>query len=403
MSDLIRVLIVDDNEDMRGNIRKILSFESRIDVVGEAADGYQAIDMAAKYKPDIVLMDINMPGLDGISATERISLKCPYTSVIVISVQGENEYLKRAMLAGAKEYLIKPFSPEDINQTILNVYERNKERTTEVYAHKVLEQGYVQAPKVITVFSGKGGVGKSLIATNLAVGLAKLHKKVVIVDLDLMFGDVASLFNLKIKETIYHLVQEIERLDSESILSYLVETSSKVRVLAAPIRPEQSEMITGVHVEKIIRLLKETHDYVIVDTPSQLTDPVLTLEQSDFILLVNTLSVPVLRHNKNFLEILKSLSVPTERVRIIINRATLDTGVKIKDVKTALGMELYCLLPEERFVDLSINTGEPLLEMKASSRWSKEMNKLVQQIIAEDERAKSESWIKRFRLGRKRA
>lgn len=403
MGDMIRVLIVDDIEETRINLRKILAFESRIDVVGEANNGYQAIDMACKYKPDIILMDINMPELDGIQATERIGLRCPNSSVIVISVQGEKEYLKRAMLAGAKEFLIKPFSPDEVNQTIVNVIEWNKQKNTQVYAHQVLEQGYVQTPKIITVFSGKGGVGKSTIAANIAVGLNKLHKKVAIVDLDLMFGDISALFNLKVKETIYHVVQEIERLDADSLLPYLLETKSGIRILSAPVKPEQGEIITGKHVEKILRLLKESHDYIIVDTPSLLSDPVLAFEQSDFTLLVNTLNIPVLRHNKTILDVMNSLNYPTESVRIIINRADLETGVKPKDVKTALGIEPYRMLPEDKNIDLSINRGEPLLEMKPKSKWAKQMNKLVRQIIAEDERKKSNLWSSRFRFSRTEA
>jgi len=403
MADWIRVLIVDDIEETRTNIRKVLSFESRIDVVGEATNGYQAIDMACKYKPDVILMDINMPDLDGIQASERISLKCPSAAVIVISVQGEPDYLRKAMLAGAKEFLIKPFSPDELLQTVVDVYEKTKQRTSQVYAHQVLDQGYVQSPKIITVFSGKGGVGKSLLSVNLAAGLNKMHKKVVVIDLDLMFGDVAALFNLKVKETIFHVVQEIDKLDAETILPYLLETKEGVRVLAAPLRPEQSELVTGKHVEKILRLLKETHDYIIVDTPAQLTDPVLALDQSNFTLLINTLNVPVLRHNRTVLEVMDTLNYPTDRVRLIINRADLDTGVKPKDIKTALGMEPYLLLPDDKNADLSINQGVPLVDMNPKSKWAKQMIKLIEQIVAEDERKKSESWLERFLWKRKKA
>jgi len=403
MVEPIKVLIVDDVEETRKNLRKILSFEDRMDVVGEAENGYQAIDKACQYKPDIILMDINMPDLDGIQATERISMKCPNTSVIVVSVQGENDYLRRAMLAGAKEYLIKPFSPDELNQTIIHVHERNKQRTNQVYAHQVLEQGFVESPKVISMISGKGGVGKSTIAVNLAVSLKKFHKKVVVVDLDLMFGDIATLFNVKVKETIYHVVQEMERLDSETILPYLSETAYGVNILPAPIRPEQGEMVTGKHVEKIIRLLKETHDYIIVDTPAFLSDPVLALDQSDFILLINTLHVPVLRHNKTILDVMNSLHFPIDRVRTIINRSDLDTGVRVKDVKMALGMEPYRLLPEDKYVNISINQGEPLFEVKPNSKWSRQLQKLAKQILAEDDRKTSESWFNRLLSDKKKA
>lgn len=394
--ELIRVLIVDDIEETRINLRKVLSFENRMDVVGEAANGYQAIDMAVKHKPDIILMDINMPELDGIQATEKITVLSPSSSIIVISVQGEKEYLKRAMLAGAKEFLIKPFTPDEVNQTIINVFASNKKKTNQVYAHQVLSKGYVQTPKIVSVLSGKGGVGKSLIAVNLATGLKKMHKKVVVIDLDLMFGDVASLLNVKVKETIYHVVQELNKLDGESILPYLSISENGIYILSAPVRPEQSEIITGKHIEKILRLLKENFDYIIVDTPAMLTDPVLALESSDLMLLVNTLNVPVIKHNKTILEIMNSLNYPPEKIRLILNRADIETGVKPKDVRSALGLEPFRILPEEKYTELSINTGQPLIDLKPGCRWSKQMGKLVKQIMAEDERKKINSWLKPF-------
>lgn len=401
--ELIKVLIVDDIEETRANLRKALAFEDRIDIVGEASDGYQAIDMACKYKPNIILMDINMPDMDGIQATERIALKCPASSVIMVSVQGEKEYLKRAMLAGAKEFLIKPFSPDEVNQTIINVYELDKQRNSQVYAHQMVDKGFVESSKVITLFSGKGGVGKSLIAVNLAVALARNQKKVAIVDLDLMFGDVASLFNLRPKETIYHVVQEIDRLDGESIRPFLMEATEGVKVLSAPVRPEHSEIITGKHVEKILRLLKESFDYVIVDTPAFLTDPVLALDSSDFIFLVNTLNVPVLRHNKTVLDLMESLNFPVQNIRMLLNRSDLDTGIMSKDVKIALGMEPYRILPEDSSVELSINRGEPLVQLKQNSKWSKQIEKLAQQIIAENGRATGRQFLKPFITRRKKA
>ncbi len=399
--EVIKILVVDDIEETRINLRKVLSFENRMDVVGEATNGYEAIDMACKYKPDIILMDINMPELDGIQATEKITSKCPSSLVIVISVQGESEYLRRAMLAGAKEFLIKPFSPDEINQTIINVHEKNKQRADQVYAHQVLGNGYVEAPKIVTIFSGKGGVGKSLIATNLAVGLKKKHKRVVILDLDLMFGDVAALFNLKVKETIYHVAQELDKLDSDTILPFLIETKSGIKVLPAPVKPEHSEIITGKHIEKILRLLKGNFDYIIVDTPSLLTDPVLALEVSDLILMINTLNIPVLRHNRTVIDVMKTLNFPIDRIRLVINRANLNTGVKPKDIKTALGMDAYRLLPEEKYVDISINQGEPLLIQKPNYSWTRQMNKLVMQILAEDKRKRISGWINKINKNKK--
>src|SRR5689334_19778597 len=104
----VRVLIVDDVADTRENVRKLLQFESDIDVVGAARTGGEGIQLAQELDPDVVLMDINMPDMDGIAATEAIRQKMPHTQVVILSVQGDQNYMRRAMLAGARDFLTKP-------------------------------------------------------------------------------------------------------------------------------------------------------------------------------------------------------------------------------------------------------------------------------------------------------
>ena len=112
MTDRIKVLIVDDIPETRDHLTKLLGFESDIDVVGAAASGAEAITMAVALVPDVVLMDINMPDMDGIATTEQLAVKCPTAAVVMMSVQGEADYLRRSMLAGAREFLVKPFSSD---------------------------------------------------------------------------------------------------------------------------------------------------------------------------------------------------------------------------------------------------------------------------------------------------
>jgi pilus assembly protein CpaE len=114
----IRIVIVDDSEETRNNIKQLLSFEKNIDVIGEAENGRDAIDVIKELKPDIALMDINMPVMDGIRATEEITLAVPETTVIIVSVQDGNEYFRKSMTAGAKGYLLKPFSGSELLEMI---------------------------------------------------------------------------------------------------------------------------------------------------------------------------------------------------------------------------------------------------------------------------------------------
>src|SRR5258708_33692748 len=106
---MIRLLIVDDIPTTLENLQKLLSFEDDIEVCGTAADGRRAIEEARRLQPDIVLMDVNMPQLDGIQATELMATEVPGSPVIIMSVQGERDYIGRSLLAGGRAVLINPF------------------------------------------------------------------------------------------------------------------------------------------------------------------------------------------------------------------------------------------------------------------------------------------------------
>lgn len=118
----IGILIVDDIADTRANLRRLLQLTTDIEVVGEAENGQEALDCARRLLPDIILMDINMPVMDGIEATERLALELPESAVIMLSVQGEPEYIRKAVNAGAYGYLFKPPSSEDLFAAIHEVY-----------------------------------------------------------------------------------------------------------------------------------------------------------------------------------------------------------------------------------------------------------------------------------------
>ncbi len=123
-SNVIQVLIVDDIPETRENLKKMLAFETDIEVVGVASTGSEGLAMARELRPDIILMDLNMPDMDGIAATEAISKSIPSSSVIMMSVQHDEKHLRRAMLAGAREFLTKPISSEELSDTIRQVYDR---------------------------------------------------------------------------------------------------------------------------------------------------------------------------------------------------------------------------------------------------------------------------------------
>lgn len=367
----IRVMVVDDIEETRKNIKALLSFEKRIDVVGEAADGKEAIFIAKEAGPDIVLMDINMPVMDGIKATHEITANCPETVVIMMSVQGEQEYLKKAMGAGARQYLVKPFTAEELINVITETYSLESKRKQHAKKEEVPEE---IKSKVITVFSTKGGVGKTTIATNLAVSLSRITKKnVALIDLDLQFGDIAIMLNVSIKNTISDIVKDFKQLDSETIEDYLVTHFSGVKVLPAPAKPEYAEFITAEHIEKIIKALKEKFHYIIIDTSASFNEVILTtLDLSDNILVVSTLDVPAIKNIKTGLEVMKSLNYSQNKVKVILNKTSENYGVKLKDFEETLKYPVWAGIPEDSTtVITSANKGFPFVITRTETRVSR--------------------------------
>lgn len=379
----IKVVIVDDTAETRNNIKALLAFEKKIEVIGEAENGEEAIFISKEAKPDIVLMDINMPILDGIKATQEISLIVPETTVIIMSVQSEQEYLKRAMAAGARGFLNKPFSGDELTGTIIKTYELESKRRQYSSIPKLKEE---VKSKIITVFSTKGGVGKTTIASNLAVCLARTTKKrVALVDLDLQFGDVSIMLNVSVKNTISDLIKEINQVDNDSMEDYLVTHFSGVRVLPAPIKPEYAEYITSSHVQKILSMLKESYHYIIVDTSASFHETVLTsLDMSDKILFVSTLDLPTIKNVKSGLDVMESLHYSNEKIKIILNKASEQYGIKYKDFENTLKHSIWSYIPEDsQTVITSANKGFPFVMTRTETKVAKAIVTIANDLVKE--------------------
>ena len=381
--DRIKILIVDDVAETRENLRKLLSFGQGFIVAGEAENGKEAIALAKRLRPDVVLMDINMPVMGGIEATEAISVEVPTTTVIIISVQGESEYLREAMAAGARDYLIKPFSSDDLINTIRRAYEMDSKRRARFAPVQIAQR---KTGKIVAVFSTKGGVGKTTIATNLAVELAShSHKNVVLMDLDLQFGDVAIMLDTVPIRTIADIAKEDE-IDSELVEACLVTHKSGVRVLSSPLRPEQAEIVNAKHVEAILTLLAEAYDFIVVDMPQGLNDITLAaLDAADKILLVTTLELPAIKNARLCLEIMDALGYDEDKVKLVVNRSSRDIGLSIDETEKTLRRPVDVHIPSDgRVVVPSVNKGVPFVTSAPSARISQTIRDLAQAIGAGD-------------------
>ncbi len=390
--DVIKVLIVDDIRETRENLRKLLAFEKDIEVVGGegASTGREAIELAAQYKPDVVLMDINMPDMDGITATREISAAVRTTAVVMMSVQSEPDYLRKAMLAGARDFLTKPISSEDLYTTIRRVYERNAPLRAQEAAMSSLPTApaaegrpssaapITGAGHIIVIYSPQAGAGVTTLATNIASALMRQSTRVVLVDCNLQFGDVDAFLNVQSQSTIADLTKAVDDLDQDVIESVLVTHGSGLKVLIAPAHPEQAYDIRPSDVGELVRMLSAAYDFVIVDAPVQYDELTLRLfDVAERIVLVGNPTIPAVRNVRKMLDIFASLEEPPnilDKVLFVLNRVYGEKDqrnygvVPTASIENHLKRQVVATIPADAKVVLTaINQGVPLVA-KAKTR-----------------------------------
>lgn len=390
MTEKIRVLIVDDLRETRENVRKLLQFEPDLDVVDQAENGEEAVVKARKYRPDIILMDINMPGVDGIGASQSIAKAVPESQIIIMSVQSEADYLRRAMLAGARDFLMKPFSGDELVTAIRRVYETRPvmalpQVSPLQQAAANNRQAAVQQRegKIIAVFSPKGGIGCTTIAVNLGVAMALNNSSTILVDGSLQFGDVAVMLNLKSSSTIIDLVERMSELDYDLVSSVVVPHSSGLKVLLAPSRPEMAELVTEEHIKKLLQALRQMYEFVIIDTSSNLNDVNLAmLDVADRIVMVTQQNLPSLKNVSRFYDLSEGLDYPIDKIMLVVNHGSNKLNISIRDIMDSLKRQIVSVIPEDEFAYTAADQGKPLV----SGPWQRRpsataLNQLSQHII----------------------
>ena len=383
MADRIKVLIVDDIPETRDHLSKLLGFESDVEVVGAAAGGPEAIEMATKLRPDVVLMDINMPGMDGITATEKLAAEVPTAAVIMMSVQGEADYLRRSMLAGAREFLVKPFSSDELTASIRQVWSREKEKLSRfapVTAAPEISNGSGEPASVVALFSPKGGVGRTTISVNLAVAAAQTGKRVALVDASFQFGDVGVLLNLNPRnKSIADLAGELQAGEAESLDAFMITHSSGVKVLLAPPSPEQAELIGASAVKKVLQGLRSMFDLVVVDCPSSFNEPTLAvLDEADLILTLLTLEITSVKNMRLFLEVCEQLGYGPDKIRLVLNRADSTLGIRVADVEHSIGRKVdHTIVSDGRSVVYALNRGVPFFLSNREAQVSQDIQRLA--------------------------
>jgi len=340
-----------------------------------------------------------MPDMDGIAATEQLSSSVPGAAVVMMSVQGEADYLRRSMLAGAREFLVKPFSSDELTASIRQVSARERDKQSRMAVSLAPVAGSASAavgPRgggsgepgiVVAVFSPKGGVGRTTVAVNLAVAAAtELGKKVVIMDGSFQFGDVGVLLNLNPRsKSIADLIPELDAGELDSIDTFLINHTAGIRVLLAPPSPETAEMITASGVKKVVETLRRDHDLVVVDCTSYFNDTTLAiLDAADVILTMLSLEITSIKNMRLFLEVAEQLGYEQGKVRLVLNRADSALGIRGADVEHSIGRKVdETIVSDGRSVVYALNRGVPFFLSNREAQVSQDILRLARSVVGE--------------------
>ncbi|MEE8347207.1 MAG: AAA family ATPase [Dehalococcoidia bacterium] len=375
MSRNPRVIVIDQDQVARSEVQKMLAL-SGFAVLGEAGYGIEAVSLAKESEPDVIVVAIEEPVIRALQTVEAVADLLPQSPLVAYSSIKDPASMRKAMLAGVSDYLVTPVQEEDLVNSIHGVLAQEERRRARI-------SGEVDEPvacgTVLTIFGAKGGIGKTTISTNLATALVqKTNQSVVIVDLDTRFGDVAILMDIPVERSIADLATMEDEINREMLQDCLYTHNTGVTILPAPVRPTDWRNVHAGHIERVVMLLAQSYDYVILDTPGTFNDIVArSLELATMVLLVATVDMASLKDTLLALDMLRSWNYPQEKVKLVINATNEASNVQPQEVKRMLGRDVFWTIPYDRNISTSTQLGMPVVVTKPSSKAAESMVELA--------------------------
>lgn len=352
MNAVIDILVVHDHSVDEDVIRALLARDDELRIVGYLAGLGHHMPNA-----DVLVVACGSYSEDaGILIREAVEDQ-PARPVVLVTQGAPNGYVEHAFVAGVADIVVLP-QPCDVDLA------RALSHQVRFTLGKAVSQrtgGSAGEGKMVVLIGPKGGSGKTLTATNLAAALAVAGRSVVIVDVDLQFGDVGLALGLSPETTIYDLLTSGGSMDDEKVQAFLVTHACGARALLAPRRPDQAGRITVEFLREVYALLRTTHDVVIIDTPPAFTPEVIAaVDASSDVCVVGMLDALSLKNTRLGLETLDLMGYAQSDIRFLLNRADSQVGISLDDVRAIVGRAPDVLVPSDRAITRSVNEGVPI-------------------------------------------
>ena len=368
------VFIVDQDPDARYQLEQLVP-ETGFVVVGQSGLGTEALAQATDAAPDMILCGLKQPLARVVQTIESLAHLLPDTPVIVYSDSAELETIRKAMLAGARDFLQSPIKPDDLRKSLSATLEAEERR------HLRREDNALLATRgaIITVFGAKGGVGKTTLAANLAVALVRSGgQSCVLVDADDSFGDAAASLALEPEHTLFDAMRVLDE-EGADLDNYLAIHESGVAVAAAPADPLEWHDADAERFQRMLERLSRQFDVVLVDTSGTLGEiSQAALDASSLVLWITTPDYASIRDSLQALQAARKLGLDDDRIRLVLNEVSPELEVRPAAVEEALGLSLFWAIPHDRMLRRAGQLGESVIEAHPSSPAARRISDLAQ-------------------------
>lgn len=405
MSSPIRVLVALDGGTDRNSVEAVLPVQPGIELAGVAENLERGWDQIASDRIDAVLVACAGSADRALAFAEGVSGHFPDRAVLLLYTGSPNGVGQRALAAGAEDLVAMPDSNgeppspverERIAGELHTALEKAVARRRRATAAPRVAQG-----RMVVVLGPKGGAGKTLVSSSLAITMAESGQDVVLLDLDLQFGDAALTLGLPPTRTIYDLVISGGSLDAEKLADYLVTHESGVKVLQAPARPDQAASVTVGFLRQLFDVLRATVDWIVVDSSPGFTPEVIAaIDASTDICMVGTVDAAALKNTKLGLETLERMGVPAEKVKLVLNRADSRIGITPEDVHAVTGRPADGLIPSHRDVARASSEARPIVTSQPASQPAKALRSLADSYLGTREQAGGSAFLRLLGRGR---
>lgn len=372
----IKVMIVGNNDNRIYEIKSLLRNDT-VAFIGYSKQDENVLEKCMSLKPHVIIIQCDDEYKIAIDLAEKIYIKIPGCAVILLCDKFDVSMIEKVMLAGVRKVLQFPIDAETLteNITLAHYMEKSRMENADVTASNNMQS------RIVTVFGAKGGIGKTTITVNLAVSLAKMGKKVAIIDADLQFGDVNVYFDIDPKDTISELSQGNDAGDIDAIKRLMALHFSGVSIICAPKSPEYAEYVTPKNIETMINTMRPFYDYILIDTSPVFNDvSMVAIENSNLVLLISVPDISTLRNTKISLNILESLQ-QREKTEIVINRLTKGL-ISLKDMQRVLNEQVKNTITFDfKTAITSHNKGIPIVLDAPKSEISKDLKKLANYVV----------------------